>query len=236
MKFLSLCFGALLFEPSIAEGRVRKVEVQQDQIVVVRTALGIATLIQVPDRPSSLVLGDQGGFKVEYLDQAITIKPLHGAAKSNLYIYTDYQRFNVQLVTGSEGLADYVVYLNLPKEKAVKLVTTWSPLHREIKNDELKFRTNRLGRSSDGTLRVEFSLESTKKGNVLPEWIWLTQGGVSRPIHRLLFTQLELNAGERVSGEMILLRSDLDVSEPMQIELRRKTTSILKIPKVSAWK
>lgn len=99
---------AALFLPRFALGKVRKVEVKTDQIVTVRTAIGIATIIQVPDRPNSIVVGDQAAFKVEYLDQAITIKPLHGGAKSNLYIYTDYRRFNVQLVTSTEAAADYV--------------------------------------------------------------------------------------------------------------------------------
>lgn len=236
MKFLFLCLFALILAIPSTEGRIRKVEVKQDQIVVVRTALGIATIIQVPDRPSSLVLGDQGGFKVEYLEQAITIKPLHGTAKSNLYIYTDYQRFNVQLVTGSEALADYVVYLKLPKEEPVKVTTKWSVHSQKAQNAELAIQTHRLGRNSDGTLAIEFSLASTRREKLLPEWIWLTQGGVNRPIHRLLLSELELRPGSRVDGELILLRSDISVTEPLQLELRRKTTSILKIPKVGAWK
>ena len=100
----------VFFLSTHALARVRKVEVTQDQIVTVRTALGIATIIQVPDRPNSIVVGDQAAFKVEYLDQAITIKPLRGGAKSNLYVYTDYRRFNVQLITGADASADYVVY------------------------------------------------------------------------------------------------------------------------------
>lgn len=72
-----------------ASERVRRVPILGDQIVTVRTSIGIATIIQVPDRPNSVVVGDQDAFKVEYLDQAITIKPLSSRAKSNLYIYTD---------------------------------------------------------------------------------------------------------------------------------------------------
>ncbi|KAJ8134321.1 hypothetical protein OY671_012466, partial [Metschnikowia pulcherrima] len=74
----------------------------------------------VPAPPTSLVVGDSSAFKVEYLDQAITIKPSRANAKSNLYVYTDWRRFNVQLVTGGEGAADYVVYLEepIPKSKA----------------------------------------------------------------------------------------------------------------------
>jgi hypothetical protein len=56
-------------------------------------------------------------LRVEYLDQAITIKPLSHGSKSNLYIYTDWKRFNVELVSGAESVADYVVYLDNPKAK-----------------------------------------------------------------------------------------------------------------------
>ncbi len=80
----------LSLSPS-AWAKVRKVEVTKDQVVTVRTVIGIATIIQVPDKPNSIVVGDLAGFKVEYLDQAITIKPLDGRARSNLYIYTDFR-------------------------------------------------------------------------------------------------------------------------------------------------
>jgi type IV secretory pathway VirB9-like protein len=83
--WILLLIGSL---PAFASERVRKIEVKPDQIVTVRTAIGIATIIQVPERPNSIVVGDQAGFKVEYLDQAITIKPLHSGARSNLYTNT----------------------------------------------------------------------------------------------------------------------------------------------------
>src|ERR1019366_1555630 len=80
--------------------KVRKLHLKHDDIALVHTAIGIATIIQVPDRPTSVVLGDLSAFKVEYLDNAITIKPLSHLAKSNLYIYTEARRFNVSLATG----------------------------------------------------------------------------------------------------------------------------------------
>jgi hypothetical protein len=103
----------------MANTKIRRVIVSGDQIVTVKTALGIATIIQVPDRPNSVVVGDQDAFKVEYLDQAVTIKPLQPGAKTNIYIYTDWKRYNVELVSGSESVSDYVVYLENPKEKIV---------------------------------------------------------------------------------------------------------------------
>jgi type IV secretory pathway VirB9-like protein len=119
--FPRIAFVILLSLLSVQSwARVRTVEIKKDQIVTVRTALGVATIIQVPDRPTSLVVGDQTAFKVEYLDQAITIKPLHGGARSNLYIYTDYRRFNVQLMTTTEVSADYVVYLESQNAKPLE--------------------------------------------------------------------------------------------------------------------
>ncbi len=115
---LAVLFLSLLAHADAA--LVRKFEVKTDQIVIVKTAIGVATIIQVPDRPTSLVVGDSEAFKIEYLDQAITIKPLRSNAKSNLYIYTDWRRFNVQLVTSSESAADYIVYLNAKQEKRPK--------------------------------------------------------------------------------------------------------------------
>ncbi|MEN0057571.1 MAG: hypothetical protein AAGB31_01955 [Bdellovibrio sp.] len=61
--FPRIAFAILMFLlPLSTWARVRTVEVKKDQIVTVRTALGVATIIQVPDRPNSLVVGDQSAF------------------------------------------------------------------------------------------------------------------------------------------------------------------------------
>ena len=92
-----------------ANAGVRYIPTKKDQIITVKTSLGIATIIQVPDRPTSVVIGDQSAFKVEYLDTAITIKPLITNARTNLYIYTDWQRYNVKLIPTKKTQADYVL-------------------------------------------------------------------------------------------------------------------------------
>ena len=70
------------------QAKVRHVILNQDQIVTVKTALGLATIVQVPDTPIRFVIGNKSAFKVEYLDKAVTIKPLTGSIGTNLYIYT----------------------------------------------------------------------------------------------------------------------------------------------------
>lgn len=228
------------FDTFAASSRVRRVPVLPDQIVTVKTALGIATIIQVPDRPNSLVVGDNEAFKVEYLDQAITIKPLHGGAKSNLYIYTDYRRFNVQLITGAESVADYVVYLDIPKEKEKSKDTKpslfWTRFHNGLKSDSISFNVQRLGRTKDGVLIIEFKLKSSAKEKIDPKWFWLTQDGGTTPIHRLILSRLDVDSKNSVDGMIQVLRSDLSTSKPFRLELRRKKTSYLTIPEVTSWK
>ncbi len=220
-----------------ANARVRKVQVQQDQIVQVRTAIGIATIIQVPERPNSLVVGDQAGFKVEYLDQAITIKPSYSGARSNLYIYTDYRRFNVQLVTTSEANADYVVYLENPKQvtppsSAIK----WKNYRNHLKNDDIFIETRRLAMTKDGVLLLEFEISSNAKEKFRPDWIWLTQNGKTCAIHNLAFSGEFLQKGKSLKAIMQVLKSDIRDNESFRFELRRKKTSYLSLPKVALWK
>ncbi len=238
MKSLLILLSILVLAsvPLASEARVRTVEVTKDQIVTVRTALGVATIIQVPDRPNSLVVGDQSAFKVEYLDQAITIKPLHGSARSNLYIYTDYRRFNVQLVSGPEVASDYVVYLENPKEKVKSSAIGWRKYRNNLKNDSLVFETKRLANTADGVLLIEFEVRSEARERFRPDWLWLTQSGVTRPIHSLALSEQDLGGGRSIKGVMQILKNDASIAEPLRIELRRKKISYLTIPKGVAWK
>lgn len=236
MNALLLMLAMSLSATAVASSRVRKAEIKQDQIVTVKTAMGIATIIQVPDRPNSIVVGDQAAFKVEYLDQAITIKPLHGGARSNLYIYTDYRRFNVQLITSTEAAADYVVYLENEKEKAKSSRISWSPFRNSLRNEEVSIETKRLAKTRDGVLLIEFEVASSGKVKFKPEWIWLTQNGSTRPIHGLLLSGQALSEKAPIQGVLQILKTDVSASDPIRLELRRNKTSYLTIPKVNSWK
>lgn len=242
-KLLSAIALSLLALKSEAGQRVRRIPVQGDQIVTVRTSTGIATIIQVPDRPNSVVVGDQDSFKVEYLDQAITIKPLIHGAKSNLYIYTDWKRFNVELVSGAESIADYVVYLEIPKVKPQATSTPkpeslvrWTEFRNHLRSDNFTLNVKRVGRMKDGTLLIEFSVTSTKREAFKPEWIWTTQGGVEKPIHNLFMSALVAAPQRAILGVLQLREADLDLKQPIRLELRRNKISYLTINKVNSWK
>lgn len=243
-KIITLLMFSLMAFHSNASTRVRRVAVQGDQIVTVRTSIGIATIIQVPDRPNSVVVGDQDAFKVEYLDQAITIKPLSHGSKSNLYIYTDWKRFNVELVSGTEAVADYVVYLDNPKAKTPAstpsskqdLGISWTNFKNVLRNESLQLDVKRLGRTRDGILLVEFNVTSKVRQPFKPEWMWLSQNGVTKPIHNLFLSSLEVSPQRAISGVMQLREDDLNLTESMRLEMRRNKLSYLTIQKVKSWK
>lgn len=238
---MMLIFGSSLAN---ANNKIRKVTVIGDQIITVKTALGIATIIQVPDRPNSVVVGDQDAFKIEYLDQAVTIKPLQMGAKTNIYIYTDWKRYNVELVSGSESVSDYVVYLENPKDKkeisesplAKNDATKWFELTNTLRSGDIILKTKRVAKLKNGILQIEFYLASEKKQKINPEWIWLTQKNKTKPIHNLILSSLEISSDSKVQGIMQVLLSDIESNESFRVEMRRNGISYLTIKKVDSWK
>lgn len=233
----SILFTFALLVLSSASARIRRIEVKDDQITSVRTAIGIATIIQAPDRPNSVVVGDQDSFKVEYLDQAITIKPLHAGAKTNLYVYTDWRRYNIQLITGSESKADYVVYLENPKPPTEKKeAALWKPFQKNFKNDDLTIETTKLGILRENLVVVEFKIRSAKKVNFDPAVIWLTQNGKTKVIHNLFVSDLSISSKNPITGILQILTTDINVTEPLRIEMRRQKQSFLTLPKVESWR
>lgn len=242
IQFFTMVIVTLATTAAMANSKVRRVIVNGDQIVTVRTALGIATIIQVPDRPNSVVVGDQNSFKVEYLDQAVTIKPLQPGAKTNIYIYTDWKRYNVELISGSEVVSDYVVYLENPKEKEQANASKktdpikWIEFKNNLRNGDISLETKRVAKLKNGILQIEFYLTSERKQNINPEWLWLIQAGKTRPIHNLILSSLELSPRAKVQGILQLMGNDIQSSESFRIEMRRNTTTFLTIKKVDSWK
>lgn len=226
--------------------RVKRIDLGSDQIAEIKTALGIATIIQVPDSPNSVVVGDSEAFKVEYLDQAITIKPLYSGAKSNLYIYTDYRRYNVQLVSVSQAEANYIVYLEpaktlKKKEKPIRSVEPylsgirWWKLNNSFKNDDLYLQIKRVGLSSNNVVLIDFTIISTKKSEITPSGLILKQNEKVVTIHNLFLSNLKLDVNSSINGTIEVLKSDLQNKSAIRFEMKRKKTSYLTLPEVNSW-
>jgi hypothetical protein len=109
LLFLSLSF-ILNGAASIAEAKNAKtLRLAESDVAEVNTAIGYSTILQFDAHPSSAVLGDQDAFKVEYVGNSLTIKPVVPNAKTNLFVFTDYERFSFRLKVGSASAVDYIV-------------------------------------------------------------------------------------------------------------------------------
>ena len=226
---------------AMADRRVKRIVISGDEIARVKTAIGIATIIQVPDRPNSVVVGDQNSFKVEYLDNAITIKPLMNGAKSNLYVFSDWNRFNVELITGKQNEADYIVYLDTkgrqinssgskPKPPKVK----WKTINQAAQFAPLSILVKRIGIAAKKVVLIEFQIKSQVKNKIDPAWFWVKQQQKAIPIESIIFEKLVVKKDRPVKGVMQILVTDLASDKNSQIELRRKSqVSTIKLPKLS---
>lgn len=249
MKAFLLVLSLFILNKAYANGnRIKKIELKSDQIAEVKTALGIATIIQVPNIPSSVVVGDSEAFKVEYLDQAITIKPLHAGAKSNLYIYTDYRRYNVQLTSVPTAQANYIVYLSSSQNKdkkfnnLVQIVKSlprkirWWKIERSLlKNDGLVLLINRVGLSSNNVILVDFILHSKKLTQVNPSIFSLRQNGKSITIHNLFLSGLKADNSRPVTGMFEVIKDELDTTRPFRLEIQRQKTTFLTVKEIDQW-
>ncbi len=236
--FLTQAVSRTAIAADLPSQRVKKLHLKRDQIAQVRTAVGIATLIQVPDRPTSVVLGDTNAFRVEYLENAITIKPLTHSSKSNLYIYTEGRRFNVSLVTLPLSSADYIVYLepenSQPDPKREKLSEKWRDYNTEKSNHDFTVSVTRLGKS-ERLLMIAFQVTTTKSVKLKPGWIWLTQGKRTVAIQDLNLSGLEVTERAPVSGFMSIKVMDIRSATPLLLEFRSPTPIKIRLPEVKSW-
>lgn len=109
----ALIILAALFHASLCFSQnVRTLKITESEVAQINTALGYSTILQFDARPSSAVLGDQDAFKVEYVGNSITIKPLRGGIRTNLFVFTDYERFNFRLNSGTSTSVDYLVKIS----------------------------------------------------------------------------------------------------------------------------
>jgi hypothetical protein len=235
LALLLFCFGSqIALADESPSSRVRKLHLKRDEIAQVRTAVGIAPIIQVPDRPTSVVLGDTNAFKVEYLDNAITIKPLSHSSKSNLYIYTEGRRFNVSLVTLPIPSADYIVYLepeiSPPDPKREK----WRDYSVEIKNRDFSVNVMRIGKSAD-FLMIQFQISATKSVKFKPDWIWLTQERRTIAIQDLNLSGLDVTERSPVGAFLTVKVSDLKTRTPIMLEVRSPIPIKIRLPEVRSW-
>jgi len=234
MKWLSffavLLTGAAFCSRSFAKPS-RILVLKDTEVAPIKTAIGYSTILQFDGRPSSVVLGDQDAFKVEYVGNSVTIKPLVPGSKSNMFVFTDYDRFNFKLFTGSSQDADYIVQVKHKSQSAANYPAT-SDDNRLIVQNVMKWTTSHginLKISSiahpktESALIIGFSisLNSRKQPPELkigPGEIEVSQNKQIIPIDSIYLERVDLSAGDPMShGTLIIRASDFRKGQPLTL-------------------
>jgi hypothetical protein len=82
---------------------VRTVRLTSEMIAPIRITPGRSTVLSFPARPSKVILGNQGVFAVEYVDNDIAIAALSGRSSSDLFVYLEGRRFAFNLLSVASG-------------------------------------------------------------------------------------------------------------------------------------
>lgn len=215
-----LLFVAMLLAATSMAVPARTVVLDDAKVAEIKTALGYSTILQFDSRPTSAVLGDQDAFKVEYVGNSLTIKPLLRTSKSNLFVFTDYDRFNFRLVTTPAASVDYIV--KVKRTRAQDSAST----QQEPGTKLITKKIRRMASSSGVTLQVEsvaypktrsslvvsfrLLLRGAKEGLTKVEFepgdIFMSQNGKSVPIENLYLDQLVLTEERPVNVTAVLRR------------------------------
>jgi hypothetical protein len=223
-KSWSILGMSAVLAATVHAGPVKQIELADSDVATIHTAVGFSTLIEFPAKPNNVVLGDQDSFKVEYIGNSITVKPLNPRGKSNLFVFTEFGRFNLVLVSGANGDADYLVKVRPagePKEtlppKPLLLnrsasfqgfclkVLSWTPLAKKSANDAL--------------MTIEFEISSKKSAYTFdPRALGIVQNRQFMSIESLLVDSTQILPGQLpVRGRMTLKRADLLSDFPLKL-------------------
>ncbi len=231
MKNIFISHVLMLFLHTNSFASVRSIHLKTDELLTVKTALGIATIVQLPAPIQSAIIGDQSAFRVEHLDKAVTIKPLRYGARTNLYLLTDGRRYNLKLVTLSQESADFIVYV---KEKNLMPVNQWKPISLSKSGKNLTLSINRIGKTPQGFILIEGKLTSKNHAFVKPEQIWVKQGKDSKVIQHLYLSAKSVSTKSPLVLGISLGRGDLD-KKSIEIEIQGQETVSLSIAE-KAWR
>ncbi|MBL7545110.1 MAG: TrbG/VirB9 family P-type conjugative transfer protein [Bdellovibrionaceae bacterium] len=228
-------WALLLSQASFAH--IKTISPKNDEIILVKTSLAIATMIQFPDSTSVQlpIIGDQSAFRIETIDKGITIKPLRYGAKTNLYLFTDKKRYNFRLITEGQDQADYILYIK-SSENTDSL--TWKVIEKSVSSKELKLTLHKVAATKDNKILLDLSLIALNLDTkVSPENIWIYQDKDSKLISSLFLSDKTTTVRKPIQIGIALSKNDLKEGKSLQLTLKMKEFNLsIDIPREVLWK
>lgn len=118
MKHLSAL--VLLISSLLIAAEARTVYLNDKKMQPITIGAGRSTILSFPSKPSKVILGNQGMFAIEYVENDLAVAALRHPATSNLFVYLEGRRFGFELRTTGEG-GDQIVLVRDAEERKVKV-------------------------------------------------------------------------------------------------------------------
>ncbi|HLB59835.1 MAG TPA: TrbG/VirB9 family P-type conjugative transfer protein [Bdellovibrionota bacterium] len=173
--------------------------VSPKSISTIHTSVGYTSLIELPDRPRNVVIGDQDAFKVEFLGNTLAVKPLMSGVRTNLFIFTESDRFNCTLVSGSTSQVDYIVRLesNTPEVVRLNLLKTNGLYSVQL------FDLKRGRRTAINTLRFKIINDTDSKILLDPYQINILLKNRPLPIESIFLESKSVKPHQAIEGNIV---------------------------------
>lgn len=219
---------------------MRVVRLSESDMETVFVEPGFSTLIKFDSHPQPGLIGDQDGFKVEYLKNMVAIKPLVSRGKTNLFLFTKEGQFNFQLLAGS-GRHDNIVYAQmkvapeLPSVKIARPILVDDLLTRKVgktvQQGNMKLTLQTVSTPiSRTTLVLKIEVSTKENLEIGRENLFVFQGQKAIAIGNL-FAESRVDKEQKIFNVLLLLRMDqVNPKIPLRLELKTKAAKPLTLP------
>lgn len=119
MKYLIL--SALLCSTLCNAKEARTIRMNDKKMEPIYVPIGKTTIMSFPTKPTKVILGNQGLFGIEYVEQDLAVSPLKSGAHSNLFVYLEGRRFGFDLRTATSDGGDEIILVRDAEEKRLKV-------------------------------------------------------------------------------------------------------------------
>lgn len=112
--------AALLFHYVAEAKKARTVYLNDKKMETISISPGRSTILSFPSKPSKVIVGNQGLFAVEYVENDLAIAAVRTPAHSNLFVYLEGRRFGFDLRTTAGG-GDQIVLVRDSDDAKLKV-------------------------------------------------------------------------------------------------------------------
>jgi hypothetical protein len=235
-QMLTLFFCLLTLNCPAEAKSSRTIRLSDGEMAPIFVEAGYSTLLKFSSHPEPGLIGDQDGFKVEYMKSIVAIKPLVTKGKTNLFVFTKEGQFGFQLIS-ARGKHDNVVYVEPQRGSGPTGPTATKTV--VALDDMLTMKMNKTAKlagltltldsiatpTSRSTLLLRFRVQgklgdNVKQAAIESKYFHVMQGVVPVKIENAFLEFKNKNASPIEAVGLILIRTaELKKNEPMKLML-----------------